>query len=219
MQKNMKKTILMVLAGVFAMQMNAQINEVGRFYITPKVGYNNANISIFDKYGAEARSGINAGISGEYAINEMLSIEPGIFYSMQGTTIKVSSVKLSLNNDYINIPILVKAYVADGLNIFAGPQFGYLINSRLKLKTGNSFADILGDIFGSIIDMDKYEKNFDFSISVGLGYQLESGLSFSANYNIGLTNVPDAITLANTEYTFNPDAKNNVLQVNIGYRF
>jgi hypothetical protein len=215
----MRKKILMVLVSVFALQMNAQINEAGRFYITPKVGYNNANISIFDKYDAKARSGINAGVSVEYALNEMLSIEPGVFYSMQGTTVEAGSVKLNLNNDYINVPILIKAYVADGFNVFAGPQFGYLTDSRLKFKAGGLFADILGEMAGNVIEMDEYEKKFDFSVAVGLGYQLKGGLSFSANYNIGLIKVPDATLLGNDDYAFNPDAKNNVLQVNIGYRF
>ncbi|MDR2232098.1 MAG: PorT family protein, partial [Tannerella sp.] len=82
----MKRTVLMVLVSVFAWQMNAQINEPGRFYITPKVGYNMSNITLFDKYGADPRHGINVGISGEYAVNERISIEPGVFYSMQGST-------------------------------------------------------------------------------------------------------------------------------------
>ncbi|MDR2146194.1 MAG: PorT family protein [Tannerella sp.] len=217
----MKKTVLMVLVSVFALQMNAQINEAGRFYITPKIGYNMANISLLDKYGADPRHGINVGISGEYAINEMISIEPGLFYSMQGSTIKVSSVKLGLNSDYLNVPILVKAYVADGLNIFAGPQVGYMMSSRLKVKTGISLIDDILGIVSDNIDLSKYENKLDVSIVVGLGYQLANGFSISASYNVGMTKVPDFGDLkwGDETFTFNPDAKNNVLQVNVGYRF
>jgi opacity protein-like surface antigen len=214
----MKKTILLLLVSVFALQMNAQINEVGKFYITPKVGYNMANVS---KFGGDPRSGINVGISGEYAINEMISVEPGIFYSMQGTSFKVSSVKFALNNDYINVPILLKAYVADGFNIFVGPQVGYLTGSKIKIKTGSSLLDNIAGILGNSIDFGKYENDFDFAVVIGAGYQLTNGFSISANYNLGLNKLLDVpkVTLGGSQFDFNPDAKNNVLQINVGYRF
>jgi hypothetical protein len=198
--------------------MSAQINEAGKFYITPKVGYNMANIS---KFGSSPRSGINVGIAGEYAINEMISVEPGVFYSMQGASFKYSGIKLTLNNDYITVPVLLKAYVAEGFNIFAGPQIGYLVNSKMKIKTGSSFLDDIIGIAGNSLDFKKYENTFDFSIVIGLGYQMSNGFSISANYNLGLNKLPDVphVTVGSVQYDFNPDAKNNVLQINVGYRF
>jgi hypothetical protein len=219
----MKKTVLMVLLSVFALQMNAQINEPGRFYITPKVGYNMANITLFDKYGADPRHGINAGISGEYAVNERISIEPGVFYSMQGSTFKLGSVKLGLHTDYVTVPVLFKAYVAEGFNVFAGPQAGFLINSRLKLNSGIGILDDIVNTLSNRLDLAKYENKFDFAIVAGLGYQLPMGLSISANYNFGLTNVPKIedvkLPWGEETYSLNINAKNTVLQVNIGYRF
>ncbi|MDR0836154.1 MAG: hypothetical protein LBN11_06205 [Tannerella sp.] len=53
----MKKILLLLLVSVFGWQMNAQINEAGRFYITPKVGYNMANVS---ELKGDPRHGINA---------------------------------------------------------------------------------------------------------------------------------------------------------------
>ena len=217
----MKKIVLMALISVFALQMNAQINEAGRFYITPKIGYNMANITLLNQYGADSRSAINVGISGEYAINEMISIEPGIFYSMQGAAMNVLGMKMGLNSDYLNVPVLFKVYVADGLNIFAGPQAGYLVSSRVKIKTGSNLIDQILGIVSDNIDLSKYENKFDVSIVIGLGYQLVNGLSISANYNLGMTKVPkfDDISWGDKSFSFNPDAKNSVLQVNVGYRF
>jgi len=216
----------MVLVSVFALQMNAQINAPGKFYVTPKIGYNMANITLFDKYGADPRHGINVGITGEYAVNERISIEPGVFYSMQGSTFKLGSVKLGLHNDYVTVPVLLKAYVADGFNVFAGPQAGFLINSRLRLNSGIGILDDIVNVLSSSLNLAKYENTFDFAIVAGLGYQLPMGLSISANYNFGLTNVPKINDLKmpwqkedEQPYAFDINAKNTVLQVNIGYRF
>jgi len=68
---------------------------------------------------------------------------------------------------------------------------------------------------------------------LGLGYQDPSGFMVSANYNIGLTDIVDdnvlgksssetrsASSIANTAINLLTDnAKNGVLQINIGYRF
>jgi len=217
----MKRTVLIVCVSLFVLQMSAQLNEPGRFYITPKAGYNMANITLLDKYGVDSRHAIHVGISAEYAFNEMISIEPGLFYSMQGSAFKIGNVKFGLNSDYVTFPVLLKVYITDGFNLFAGPQLGYLVSSRIKVKTGmNLLDDILG-IVSKNIDLKKHENELDFAIVLGLGYQFAKGLSISANYNFGLTDVTKMgdITIGKESYNLNPDAKNRVLQVSLGYRF
>ena len=217
----MKRTVLLLALSVIAWQMNAQINEPGKFYLTPKVGYNMANITLLDKFGADPRHGINAGIAAEYAINNMISIEPGFFYSMQGSVIKAGTVKLHLNSDYFVMPVLVKTYLSKGLNVFAGPAFGYLTSSRFRVKSGIRVVDVITDIVSKNIDLTKYENEFDAAFVFGLGYQLDNGFNISANYSLGMLNVPKLgdIKIGDQTYTLDPDAKNTVLQVNIGYRF
>jgi len=218
----MKKAVLIVLGFVFALQMSAQINEPGKFYITPKVGYNLANITLLDEFGADPRHGIFAGIAGEYAFNEMISVEPGIFYSMHGSAFNISSFgKVGLNSDYVTVPVLLKVYVADGFHLFAGPQLGYMVSSRFKLKTGNTLIDVISGIVSKNIDLTKYQNQLDVSIVVGLGYQFANGFNISANYNLGMAEVPDMpdITWNDKIFTLDLNAKNRVLQVGIGYRF
>ena len=218
---NMKKTVFLVLISVFALQTNAQINEQGKFYITPKVGYNMANITLLDKYGADPRHAIHAGISAEYALNEMISIEPGVYYSLQGAAFKIGSVKFGLNSDYLNVPLLFKFYVANGFNVFAGPQFGYLTSSRFKVKTGINLIDDILNIVSNNLDLTRYQKDFDVAIVAGLGYQLTNGFNISASYHFGMIKVPDfgEFQWGDETFSFNPDATNRVLQVSIGYRF
>ena len=219
----MKKTIILVLTTVFAVQMHAQINEPGRFYITPKLGYNMANITLLDDFGADPRHALHAGIAAEYAFSERLSLEPGLFYSMQGSAFKGNTENrgLSLNSDYLTVPLLIKVYVAEGLHLFAGPQFGYLVSSRFKAKTGSKLIDGILNLVSNNIDLTKYQNKLDVAVVAGVGYQFAGGLQISANYQLGMMNVPDfgEFTLGDNTFTLNPDAKNRVLQVSIGYRF
>ena len=217
----MKKTVLLALISVFALQMKAQVNEPGKFYINLKAGYNMANITLLDEFGADPRHALNVGISGEYAVNERIAIEPGIFYSLQGSVFNISTVNLHLNSDYLVVPLYLKAYAAKGFNLFAGPQFSYLARSRIFVKTGEKWVDGILSIVSNNIDLTKYENNYDVAIVLGLGYQTPFGFNISANYNIGLMNVPDLpdFTLGDKTFTLNPIAKNRVFQLNIGYRF
>ena len=230
----MKKLLFLVVMGALTLQLSAQgvgekvFNQPGNFYIIPKIGYNMANIS---KIKSDPRHAINVGVSAEYMITDMFSIDAGLYYSMQGASWRIDeenlsflesigNVKVTLKNDYINIPVLLKAYVADGFHLFAGPQLGYLVNSSVGGK-----VSILGFELGttSVATIDEYikeyEKDFDFSVVIGAGYQTKSGLLISASYNLGITKLLQMDLGSSSTNYLNFDARNNVLQVNLGYRF
>lgn len=201
----MKKLILM---GMLLIAVNLQAQQ---FHLTPKVGMNIANMT--NSGGANPRIGLNAGLSGEIVLNERFSLEPGVFYSMQGVKDKVSGVSEALKNDYVNVPVLGKVYAYKGLNFFAGPQVGFLVSSK---ESGNAS--------GVSVDIDTKDlfKTVDFAGVLGAGYQTETGLNFSLNYNLGLINVFKQNTLnvgGQTIDVGNSNSKNNVFQINVGWRF
>lgn len=229
----MKKIIILSFLSVLAIQLRAQgtkeFNAPGNVYITPKIGYNMANVS---KIKSDPRHGVNVGISLEYMITKDFSIEPGLYYSMQGASWKLDdsnlgflekitgSAKATLKNDYINVPILLKYYVADGFHIFAGPQLGYLVNTSVGgSASAFGFSINSKDVgnFGNYIK-DK-EKKFDFAVAIGAGYQDPSGFLISASYNIGITKLFELNLGDVGNYNIDYKARNNVLQINLGYRF
>ena len=197
----MKKLILFLLI-TLAAPLGAQ-----NFTFAPKVGLNLANMT---KTEGDMKLGINVGLSGEYMVAEGFAIESGLFYSMQGTKASESGLEVKLNNDYINIPVYVKAYVADGFNIFAGPQFGFKVSEEAEVSMlGVSYKE----------DLDMIEP-FDFSIGIGMGYQFDMGLLITANYNFGLTNTVKALgTINDVDFLEDVSSKNSVLQFNVGWRF
>ena len=195
----MKKIALLLFLFV-TLQISAQ--EV---HFLPKVGLNLATMTNSD--GGNMKPGLNIGVAAEFLINPQFAIEPGIYYSMQG--IKVSEFK----NDYLNIPIYAKAYLYEGLYAFAGPQFGFLVGSKISASEGK--------VSGSVKTKDLYNK-VDVALGLGLGYQFSSGLLVSMNYNIGLTNIlsDDGMNLGGENINWGGEkSRNGVLQINLGWKF
>lgn len=204
----MKKSLLLLLLFV-AFQVSAQ-----EFHFIPKIGLNMANMTNSD--GASMKAGLNIGVSGEVMMTNNFAIEPGIYYSMQGFKVKESGTTAKLKNDYLNIPILLKGYVYEGFNLFAGPQLGFKVSSKVKASdSGTSVStDALSDWF----------KTFDFSLVVGAGYQTSMGLLFSLSYNVGLTNTLNKDNIASaipgvSSSDIDGKSRNGVLQLNVGWRF
>lgn len=181
----MKKFMMMVAMAFATLTASAQ-SEVGALTLKPLVGINVANITDGD---GDAKVGLAAGAELGYQLNETFAITAGAIYSMQGS--KADEGKLNL--EYINIPILANYYITKGLAVKAGIQPAFKVKSKFKA----------GDVSVDVDDI----KSFDFSIPVGLSYEI-SDFVIDARYNWGLTKLLDGF-----------DSKNTVFQFTVGYKF
>lgn len=129
-------------------------------------------------------------------------IQPEILFSKQGSEFNINADKFEANFDYINIPILVKLYLVAGLNIQAGPQFGFLTTSEIKSTVAG--ITTTEDV------KDQLDKKSDTSLAIGAGWDLPFGLTVDARYNFGLSEF---------KLDSGPDLKNRVIQISLGYKF
>ena len=205
---------LMALVAVMPLKTTAQ-----ELHFMPKIGFTLADISHLQ---TKVRSGANVGLGAEYLFpNEIAAVETGVYYAMQGAYVKgtIAGRYLTsfMKNDYLNIPVLAKAYVYNGFNVFAGPQFGFNVKDKITMEYG-------GKELGEVNTTD-YVNNFDLAILLGVGYQFESGLFVNANYNFGLLAVfkEDEFTITgeNAAHTITDglSARNRVFQISAGWRF
>ena len=215
---------LMALVAVMPLKTTAQ-----ELHFMPKIGFTLADISHLQTKVADishlqtkVRSGANVGLGAEYLFpNEIAAVETGVYYAMQGAYIKgtVAGHYLTtfLKNDYLNIPVLAKAYVYNGINVFVGPQFSFNVKDKITMEYG-------GKELGKVNTTD-FVENFDLAIMMGVGYQFESGLFVNANYNLGLLAVfkEDEFTITgeNAAHTITDglSARNRVFQISAGWRF
>jgi hypothetical protein len=169
-----------------------------------KAGPNFASIGGDDTDNLDSRTGFFIGAITECNILDRFALQPELLFSQQGAKYSESDGydgEFKLN--YLNLPVMGKLYVSDGLFVEAGPQFGLLLSAKDKYNSpGDSGEEDIKD------DL----KAFDFGANVGLGYQFDSGLNFGARYNFGIANIQDF-----TDSSFKNT--NNVLSLSVGYRF
>ena len=195
----MKKIMMIAALMVATLSANAQ-NEVGQVTLQPKVGINIASMTGDTWVDKKAKVGLVAGVEAEYGITENFGLDFGLLYSMEGCKLKTSGMdkSLSVNLDYINIPILAQFYAAKGFAIKAGIQPAF--NVRHKASYDGESANLK--------DLGIETKSFNFSIPVGLSYEYQSFV-LDARYNIGVTKLfKDA-----------DQGRNSTFSITLGYKF
>jgi hypothetical protein len=133
----------------------------------------------------------------------MICIQPEFLFSQLGSKIKFNTLDLEANYSYLNIPIIVKLYTIAGINLQAGPQFGFLT------KAESDYNPITGEPINSTEDFKGAYKKSDVSLALGVGWDLPFGLTVDGRYNLGLSSVDD-------EAAF--ETKNQVWQVSVGFK-
>lgn len=164
-----------------------------QFSVGLKGGLNFANLDVSDISGTyDNRTGYHFGAFTQFKFTKF-AIQPEIIYSEQGATVKYSNTpSLESNFSYVNIPIILKLYTIGGLNLQAGPQFGFLTSAE---EDGQSVKDRL--------------KSSDFSVGLGVGWDAPFGLSIDARYNLGISDVSDMAAA---------EIKNQVWQISAGFK-
>jgi len=181
-----------------------------------KGGLNSSTISGDDLGDLDSRTSFNAGLVAEIPLTERLSFQPEVLYSGQGFDVREidqdnivdTDENIEYQLDYIQVPLLLKAYIVKGLSVEAGPQFGFKIHEEFDYQPNSDGGDI------EIDSDDSYVKDFDTSIALGAAYKFDNGFFLSGRYNLGVTDIFEDGTPFD-----GVDAKNNVWQFGIGFMF
>jgi hypothetical protein len=138
----------------------------------------------------------NSFFGGVYAsipVANSISLEPAIYYSQKGYQMTGEfavkglefiggNARAKLTTNYIDIPLLLKADM-DGFQFFAGPQMSYLMSADLRTTAG-----VLGyNLLNKTLDATQQFNRWDAAVTAGVGYQLSSGINFTASYEHGLS--------------------------------
>ncbi|HET8838581.1 MAG TPA: porin family protein [Flavobacteriaceae bacterium] len=198
--KNVGLVIVFTLFGAFSAQ--AQ-NSTDLIQFGVKAGANFATITGDDFESPESRTAFHAGVLAELPVNERFSIQPEILYSAQGFsadgTFGGVDYTAEYKMDYIQVPILAKIYLVNGLNFQVGPQVGFRINESVEFDT---------DLGESSEDFNSEENDIDFGVAAGLEYKFDGGFFIQGRYNYGFSEIYE-----------DTDAHNSVIQAGIGFMF
>ncbi|MCX7550448.1 porin family protein [Xanthomarina sp. F2636L] len=209
---------LFLITGIFLFSTNIMVAQADSKTIQfgVKGGVNSTTISGDDFNDVKSRTSFNVGVLAEIPITDRLSLQPEVMYSGQGFDVKEidqdnifdTNENIEYQLDYIQVPLLLKAYLVKGLSIEAGPQFGFKIHEELDFQPNSDGGDI------EINEEDSYVKDFDTGIVLGAAYKFDNGFFVNGRYNLGLTNIFEDNTIFE-----NVDAKHAVWQFGIGFMF
>ncbi len=176
----------------------------------------------------ESRTGFHAGAFGELRFSELFALQLEALYSQQGATTTIPYInidppgelgysKKDYNKqqerpgyevegryDYLNLPVLAKFYVYEGLNVYGGPQVSVLLSAKDQYESEEN-------------DVKDQLDPLDFGLYGGVGYQFEMGLFFSASYYWGINNISHIDYSNALGYDIN--IHQGVFQFSTGYRF
>lgn len=144
----------------------------------------------------DGKTGFYIGGLVDFAVAENFHVQPELLFSMEGAEADMGVLGTAdYGITYLRVPVMAKYYVMEGLNIQAGPQFGF------KIATAEDYGD-------------DATKSFDFGLGIGLGYEMGSGFMIDARYNIGMSNIAEEVDGAPEM-----DVKNSGIMLGVGYRF
>jgi hypothetical protein len=178
----------------------------------------NSIVKVTDGYlTTKGRTGFHVGGYVSIPVGERFSIQPGLQYSQKGYAITgnidIPALKFiganagaQVQSHYIDVPLLVRAEVAKGLSVYAGPQFSYLVKNNLRVDAG-----VLGiSLYRRNLDITEQFKRIDAGIAAGARYRFASGFHVQAGYDYGLSRVD-----ANSSFK----SYNRVVKIGVGFEF
>ena len=201
---DMKKSVLLIAVAFFGITaVSAQ--ESVMFGAKGGVNFSNMSSDGFDDN--NSRTGFHLGLLAEVPLTDRISVQPEVLYSTQGTEarrmVQGTSYLGEYKLDYIQVPVLAKIYLIEGLALEVGPSFNFLANEEAKITTGS---------VSTTTDTD-YGSSFEFGGALGASYKFRGGIFGSARYTQGFTDAFDSDS-------WDGDAvKNNGFQLGVGLLF
>lgn len=175
------------------------------------------NISNFwdDLDDADAKVGVNVGVTLDVGFTERLFLLTGLEYNTKGAktsglllnSTNAGYAKVTLNPMYIQLPLHFGYKLPIGQTtkiVFrGGTYFAYGVGGKAKLSL-SSYGNEKVDVF-----QDGLLKKFDFGLGTGVGVELGK-IALGMTYDLGLLDIWDVSGFS---------VRNNSLDVHVGYKF
>ncbi len=194
----MKKLVCLVLfLVILAVPMLAQMNDM---MLGGKAGLTMGRASLDgDPMDETFRLGFVAGGFMVMPLQENMHLQAEVLYAQKGEK-WTNGEDVNLNIDVLEVPVLVKFFPIENMNVYAGPTLNYIMTAKVKMDSGD-------------IDLKDEEliKTMGFGISLGTQYFFEN-IFVDARYDMGLTDLND-------QEESDEEIKLNTIYFSVGYMF
>ncbi len=179
-----------------------------------KAGFNYAKVSKASDINSGSKSGFHGGLFLAPPSKKIISSRTELLFSRQGYDYKSSTTTGDVKLDYIQVGQLMSINLTKYLSLMFGAQTAYLISASVDSSNSGTSG---GSTYGNAL-LDLYNR-MDYGYAVGVEVHPVAGLIIGVRYNVSLAKVyKDIQSLQRPSFT-TEDAKNNVVQLSVGWRF
>jgi hypothetical protein len=111
----------------------------------------------------------------EIGVTPKFMIQPEVNYSIVGVELNNGEKEATIKLRYVDVPLLAKLNVSRKVNLYAGPQLGFLIRAIRDSSGTNELIDLKQDF---------EDKNF--GMMFGGDYKFIRHIFLGARYNLGI---------------------------------
>ena len=140
------------------------------------------------------------GAFGSATVADRLRLQGELLFSLQGATefSEFANSKIRISVNYLNVPIILKYELIDGLWVYVGSQPGILLASKGKVLEGQ---------FEGTYDNKDDTRALDLAFLLGASFEIIDNVVIEARHNIGVLDLDkDA-----------PIFRNRVFHISVGY--
>jgi hypothetical protein len=175
-----------------------------------KAGINYARVSKASDINSSSRSGFHVGLLLAPPSKKIMSSRTELIFSRQGYDYKSSTNTGNVNLDYIQMGQLMSINLTKYFSLMFGAQTAYLISAQVDSSNGNGSTE--NKMMGLM-------NRIDYGYAVGAEVHPFKGVLIGVRYNVSLAKIYKSVQSFQMPSFSSEDAKNNVIQFSIGWRF
>lgn len=188
----------------------------GTFSVKPFVGATITKLQPITDNKVDMKLGAVAGAELEYQLLDKASVAVGVQFLTQGSRTKQtiedngSTVRKSLNSEYISIPLTFNYYVIPNLAVKVGVEGNIQTRSQMIYKNdeGNTPYDLTSKF-----------THFLVALPIGVSYEYNNFV-LDARYSLPLTKITEGRYMSlDTAGEFPLNGKYHTFQITLGYKF
>lgn len=177
-----------------------------------KAGINFANVSNANALSSSNRSGFHVGLVLAPPSKKILSSRTELIFSRQGYNYKSASNSGEVNLNYIQFGQMMSINITKVFSLLLGAQTAYLLNASVDSTNASGNNTNSNGMLGLF-------NRFDYGYALGAEVHPFKGLLVGGRYNVSLNKLFESVQTGQRPSFSSQDAKNNVVQLYIGWRF
>lgn len=171
----------LVIAAIMILFSQIALSQQIRFGLDPGLAISRGDYQPHDGLDRRIFAGFDGGALLEIGVGPKFKFQPEVNYSIIGVELNDGENEATIKFRYLDAALLAKLGICKKVNLFAGPQVGFLTWAKRDSSFTNEMIDLRNDF-----------KNQDYGLVFGAEYKFSNHVFLSGRYYHGMYNVAES---------------------------